>query len=184
MWLPPSIFLPPAPGDSHDTHLHTDGKTAKRLDYVLLPLDWFTSVRKAWVDREVDLANAIDDHSLAFVEVRVSARSLNLSQFHWPRVRVQAERLQDPAIREAFLQHMDNLQVSQWEESATAQCARIDQHMAEFAQQHLQPEDPSRQDWVSERTIQLLGLRRVLRAQHRSWTRKAHRGPLAVVFQA
>eukprot|EP00959_Pyramimonas_sp_CCMP1952_P017216 365566-Pyramimonas_sp.AAC.1 len=64
----PSTFLPAPIDDTHNTHVQTDGKTCKRLGYVLLPQEWFSLVSCARVDGEVDPANAVEDHSPTFVE--------------------------------------------------------------------------------------------------------------------
>eukprot|EP00959_Pyramimonas_sp_CCMP1952_P436837 9146658-Pyramimonas_sp.AAC.1 len=60
----------------------------------------------------------------------------------------------------------------------------MDAHLAAFAREHLVPEGPRRQDWASGRPLELLELRKHLRAMCRSWTRKAPRALIQLVFQA
>eukprot|EP00959_Pyramimonas_sp_CCMP1952_P221369 4627651-Pyramimonas_sp.AAC.1 len=77
----PSTFIPAPPGDPHHTHARTNGKTKKRLDYVLIPQDWLRAVKQAQVDHTVDLANVVEDHSPTFVSVGVPSGSLDVYQY-------------------------------------------------------------------------------------------------------
>lgn len=97
-------------GDSY-TWLAVDG-SQYRIDFVLLPYAWKSFDIESWVDYDLDLSTARQDHFATAVKVNMTVRSIQQPRQVKPQIDVR--KCSDPSLRTQFCAYIDSFPPIPW----------------------------------------------------------------------
>ena len=108
----PATFQSLQVGDGH-TFTHPSGSTSRK-DYILVSDSIFPAVSSAYVDTDIDLAMAREDHKPAVVELSF-AKKISVKHQVWPIPRYHAPALDQPAVAAQLHQALRLIPNVPWE---------------------------------------------------------------------
>ena len=159
MWAP-STFSHIHQGTS-STWTSSDGD-AHRIDFVLLPSRWKAFEIRSFVQLDVDLCIAKQDHDVAAVEIRMQAMPSKAHRLK--QHRIDTRLCADPIARQGFLEYISDPPLIPWTLGVGEHAEVLTEWIQCGAEKFFKPAKPlPRQRYMSQNTWNLVQLRKQLR---------------------